>query len=152
MNVPRNAPLQRLEASYRATRYRVFLPTATEDLRIGRPATAVDDWLRLHGCRQGVIVTACNPRSLPLGVAANRRLQSALLHLLHAMPHPMLPACNIACDGLWPEEHSLMVAGLSRGEARRLGARFRQNAVVWIERGRAAQLLWIVQRPLPTGR
>ncbi|WP_420428482.1 DUF3293 domain-containing protein [Algiphilus sp.] len=141
----RSAALQRLEAPYRATRYRVFLPTATDEVRIGQTAPAVDDWLALHGSRQAAIVTACNPRSLPLGCAANRRLQAALLHLLHAMPHPMLPACNTATTGAWPDEHSLIVADLTRGEARRLGARFHQNAVVWIDRGRPAQLLWIIR-------
>jgi len=141
--MPRPAALQRLEAPYRATRYRVYLPTATEDVCIGRNAPAVDAWLDEHGSGQAAILTACNPRSRPLPMAANRRLQAALLHLLHAMPHPMLPACNKADCSQWPDEHSLIVAGLSRGEARRLAARFRQHALVWLERGRSARLIWV---------
>lgn len=141
----RPAALQRLEAPYRATRYRVYLPTATEDVRIGQTAPAVDAWLDEHGSQQAAILTACNPRSRPLPSAANRRLQAALLHLLHAMPHPMLPACNKADCSRWPDEHGLIIAALSRGEARRLAARFAQNAIVWLQRGQPAQLLWILR-------
>lgn len=141
--MPRPAALQRLEAPYRATRYRVYLPTATEEVRIGQRAPCVDAWLREHGSHQAAIITACNPHSQPLPTAANRRLQSALLHVLHAMPHPMLPACNKADCGQWPDEHSLIVADLSCGEARRLAARFRQNALVWLEHSRPARLIWV---------
>lgn len=141
--MPRPAALQRLEAPYRATRYRVYLPTATEEVRIGQRAPVVDAWLREHASRQAAILTACNPHSRRLPTAANRRLQSALLHVLHAMPHPMLPACNTADCSQWPDEHSLIVADLSRGEARRLAARFRQYALVWLEHGRPARLIWV---------
>lgn len=109
-----SASIRQLEAPYLATCYRVYLPTATEDVRIGEPAPAVDAWLAEHEAETAAILTACNPGSRLLGTAANRRLQAALLHLLHAMPHPMLPGCNIAEEGGWPDEHSLIVAGLSR--------------------------------------
>lgn len=135
--------IRQLEAPYLATCYRVYLPTATEDVRIGEPAPAVDAWLKEHEADTAAILTACNPGSRLLGTAANRRLQSALLHLLHAMPHPMLPGCNIAEEDDWPDEHSLIVAGLSRGEARRLAARFDQNALVWLVRGATARLAWV---------
>lgn len=135
--------IRQLEAPYLATCYRVYLPTATEDVRIGEPAPAVDAWLAEHEAQAAAILTACNPGSRLLGTAANRRLQAALLHLLHAMPHPMLPGCNIAEAGGWPDEHSLIVAGLSRGEARRLAARFGQNALVWLGREAPARLAWV---------
>lgn len=138
-----SASIRQLEAPYLATCYRVYLPTATEDVRIGEPAPAVDAWLAEHEAETAAILTACNPGSRLLGTAANRRLQAALLHLLHAMPHPMLPGCNIAEEGGWPDEHSLIVAGLSRGEARRLAARFGQNALVWLVRGQPARLAWV---------
>ncbi|MCK5769356.1 DUF3293 domain-containing protein [Algiphilus sp.] len=131
------------DAPYRATRYRVYLPTTTEDIRIGHPAPAVDAWMDEHASGTATVITACNPHSRQHSRAANRRAQCALLHLLHAMPHPMLPGRNLADAGDWPPEHSLIVAGLSRGEARRLAARFRQNAVVWLSRGSRARLLWV---------
>lgn len=137
------ARIRQLEAPYRATRYRVYMPTTTEDVRIGAPAPAVESWLAEHDAATAAILTACNPGSRVLGSAANRRLQAALLHLLHAMPHPMLPGCNIAEDGGWPQEHSLIVAGLSRGEARRLAARFGQTALVWLRSGAPARLAWV---------
>lgn len=141
--MPLPARLRQLAAPYRATRYRVYLPTATEDVRIGAPAPAVEAWLQEHDADTAAILTACNPGSRLLASAANRRQQAALLHALHAMPHPLLPGCNVSEAHDWPDEHSLIIAGLSRGAARRLAARFGQNALVWIRCGAPAQLAWV---------
>jgi hypothetical protein len=42
----------------------------------------------------------------------------------------------------WPAEPGVLVLGMSAAHARRLGRRFRQNAVVIGERGKDARLVW----------
>lgn len=131
--------------SYLDTAYRVYLPTATECVLIDRRAPALDHWMDEHNERCAAIVTACNPHSRPLGPFGNRRAQRALLDVLRAHGHAILPGCNRAIDGDWPDEPSFAIAGLSRGGARRLGARYKQNAVVWLPRGGRAELLWVLR-------
>lgn len=134
-------------AAYADTGYRVLLPTATEDVRIGQRAPALERWMEEHGARSAAIVTACNPRSRLLGPCGNRRAQRALLDVLRASyvarGHAILPACNRALHGDWPDEPGFAVGGLSVGGARRLGARFGQHAVVWVGFGRNAELVWV---------
>jgi putative PIN family toxin of toxin-antitoxin system len=43
--------------------------------------------------------------------------------------------------GGWPAEPGFLVPGIPRGEATELARRFGQNAFVWCERGRAAELV-----------
>lgn len=138
-----STPVRTLGEAFLDTCYRIYLPTATADVRIGSKAQAVDDWVRAHAAASAAIITACNPRSRQLTRSANRRRQCALLHLLHGMNHPMLPGRNIAVAGDWPEEPSLVIAALSRGAARRLAARYKQHACVWLALGRPAELVWV---------
>ena len=44
-------------------------------------------------------------------------------------------------DGKWPAEAAMLIAGMPRAEAEALGRRFEQNAIVFVEKGRAPELV-----------
>lgn len=45
--------------------------------------------------------------------------------------------------GEWPPEPSILAFELSRAEASAIGRRFRQNAIVYVRRGRPAELVML---------
>jgi hypothetical protein len=131
---PMTASLRRV---YRATAYVVRLPGREVELRIGSRPPALP-W---NLFRQAVFVAACNPggrlRPATANTRAHRRLTASLRRA---------GACALAGEGRgdsgdWPPERSLLVFGVRREAAAALGRRLRQNAVLWLVRGRSVQLL-----------
>ena len=103
-------------------------------MKIGeRPANT----LRGHSC---CVITAHNPRSIPLPPEDNRQRQQRLAAVLDTSDYQTMPATGRSTDGQW-QETSLLVLGLPRASAKALGARFGQNAVVFAEAGGLAELL-----------
>jgi hypothetical protein len=74
------------------------------------------------------IITAWNPDSITRSPKANREANSALEQLLRAEGHDALMVVGSSPDETWQEE-SLLVKGVSRREAARLGEQFGQSAV-----------------------
>lgn len=130
-----------LEAAYRATTYRVFLPGGALDLRIGECCPALEAWLAGSGLVCWAVLTAANPGSRLLSEADNRARQSALEVALLEAGHEPYAAENVP-DGDWPVEESCFVAGLAHDEAMALAERFGQNAFVYGESGEAPRLVW----------
>ena len=80
------------------------------------------------GLEPVAIITAFNPygrRDVPVANAARQRL---LIAELDAAGRSWWPAVGISADGAWSED-SVAVPGLARAEARRIGARWRQEAI-----------------------
>ncbi len=130
---------ERLLQAYQHTDYHVDVPPLP--LRIGRRHPELDTWLTGIDQRTWVFVTAWNPHSQPLPVAENERRQAELLRWVEQRDLPYSTGRSIADSGDWPPEESLLIAGLSRPEAKALGRRFEQNAVVYGEVGGVAELV-----------
>ncbi len=122
-----------LQAAYRATTYRVWLPEGAVDLRVGEACPALAAYVAARGGRAWMVVTASNPASEPLGEAANLARQRALAGLLHSLGLPALAAENLADDGQWPAEAGFFVTApvLDRELALALGRHMGQNAVLF---------------------
>lgn len=140
-----------LQAAYRATTYRVWLPDGAVDLRVGEASPALAAYVAARGGRAWMVVTASNPASEPLGEAANLARQRALAGLLHSLGLPALAAENLADDGQWPAEAGFFVTApvLDRELALALGHHMGQNAVLFgVAQGDAGtpdtipELLW----------
>ena len=145
-----------LEASFRATTYRVTVPEGFFCLRIGVAHPAFDSFL-LHrapptlplGEQQreytaGVcwgIVTAYNP-GLLRSEDDNRLAQARLYERIAASGWPFLAACNLADGGSWPEEPSYLLLA-ETAEVASLGREFGQVAVVCGRTREAPQLIWL---------
>ena len=116
--------------AYRRTAYTAGGAVA----RIGRRSPALDALLARHGGRVGAFVGAWNPYSRLMPPGWNRRMDAALRR--HARRLPCVPGEGTARG--WREEHLLVVADPRRVAV--LGRRFRQAALVVVQRGREARL------------
>jgi len=132
-----------LEAAYRATTYRIFLPNGPLDLRLDHGDERLRAWLAATGCRCFAILTACNPASQPLDNEANAERQARLECQLLAADYEPFAAKNIADDGVWPVEESCFIPNLKPATARALAADFGQNAVVCGGEDGVPRLVWV---------
>ena len=105
---------------------------------INRPLQAL---LQRHDTRQWAFLTAWNPGSIELSQIENDLRQRDLIAVVESAGYSWLPAEGVGQDPGWPPEQSLFVLGISRAEARRLGARFDQLAVVVGRRGAPSRLV-----------
>ena len=107
-------------------------------LRIGADDPALDRLLEEHGVASAAFVTAANPRGVPTSHAAN---ESAMAALRETLTYRFLPGEGRDPEGRWSAEPSLLVLGIPRAEAAALGRRLAQNAIVYVEKGRAPELV-----------
>lgn len=117
--------------AYRRARY----TAAGIELRVGRRAPAMDRLLRAHRARQGVLITAWNPRSRRMPPRWNQRRQAALVQVLRN--ETTFPAEGAGRG--WAEAH--LLALIAPAKAQVLARRFRQNALVMLARGQPVRLL-----------
>jgi len=107
-------------------------------LRIGVHDAGVDRLLEAHGIATAAFVTAANPRGEARTPAEN---EVAMAALQASLALPWLSGEGRDPEGRWSPEPSLLVLGIARADAEVLGRRLEQNAIVFIERGRAPELV-----------
>lgn len=132
-----------LEAAYRATTYRVFLPGGICELRPGVACETLRCWLETAGATCFAIVTAYNPGSQAVSAEQNALRQAQLeCELLEAGFEPYAGE-NIADDGEWADEESCFIADISLDEAIALAEEYGQNAIVCGTGDGVPELVWI---------
>ncbi len=116
--------------AYLETHYQVhgFSPTL---LKIGEGNATLAAIHRSNGVEASVFVTACNPFSEPLDDAANAERQKILAVELTQRGLTFIEGVGQHPSNDWAGEPSFLVLGVSVEEAKELGARFGQNAIVW---------------------
>jgi uncharacterized protein len=107
-------------------------------LRIGVGDAGLDRLLEAHGVARAAFVTAANPRGEERSHAAN---EAAMAALRSSLAWPWLAGEGRDPAGRWRAEPSVLVLGISRPEAEALGRSLEQNAIVFVERGGAPELL-----------
>ena len=117
-------------AAYLETDYCVFGETPFE-LHIGVASEPLLELFRQHGTNCAAFITSCNPRSRIVGDAVNASRQAELAKELQRRGLEYVDGAGSHPDGEWPAEFSFLVLGLPLDEAKALGERFEQNAVVW---------------------
>ncbi|UCV13872.1 DUF3293 domain-containing protein [Quatrionicoccus australiensis] len=132
-----------LEALYKATTYRVFLPGGICELRIGQPCETLRCWLETCGYTEFAIITAHNPGGQPVAAAQNAERQAELECELIEGNYEPYAGENVADDAAWPVEESCFVADIAAEDACALAEDFGQNAIVFGTADGVAQLLWI---------
>ena len=125
--------------AYRDADYVVFLEPQLV-LRIGEPSERLDRLLEVHGASTAAFVTAANPGSQKKGRAENAEAMSALDGMLEAAGYPRYPGEGRNEERTW-REPSVLALGIYRENAVALGRLFGQNAIVFIELGKAPELL-----------
>lgn len=116
--------------AYRETLYRVHGQFGFT-LRIGQPSPALLSVHQRHKVDCSAFLTACNPFSRSLDVAANAVRQAALGRELARRSLSCLPGTGQHPSNGWPGEESFLALGLTLESAKALGTRFEQNALVW---------------------
>src|SRR5438128_11436757 len=121
-----------LEA-YRWTTFIADTPKGHLRLRVGQRCSELDALLAGHGITTWAYVTAFNPGSVPLtaeeNTARQRRLERSVAELGLTSYHGE----GIGDDRRWSAEPSLLILGIGREEAKRLGREFGQLAIVYGE-------------------
>jgi len=137
------AKTSELDAAYRATTYRVYLPGGHADLRIDQANAALAAWLKKSGSTCFAVISAFNPGSQPADAARNAERQSQLeCELLEGNYEPYSGE-NVPDVAGAPLEETCFVPDLEREDACVLAADFGQNAVVCGGADGIPRLVWI---------
>lgn len=136
-----------LEAAYRSTTYRVFLPGGGCDLRLGVVSETLRCWLETAGAASFSILTAHNPGSRDVDSEENMLRQAQLECALLELGYEPYAGENVADDDSWPSEESCFVPGISVTEALALGERYGQNAIICGGADGKAELVWVGNQP-----
>lgn len=130
-----------LEEAYRRTIYRVSYVGDTIDVRIGEQNPSLDRILDQEGWEDWAIITAFNPRSVRLPLAENFERDGQLRNELVLRGLTFCRCLAIDPEGDWPMEHGFLVPGLNMEAAVEIARRYDQNAIVFGEIRRPAELL-----------
>lgn len=130
---------KKLIEAYESADYCIFADPELV-LKIGEPSARLDALLEQEGATTAAFVTAANPRSQKKSAAENASALSALDQLIAASGYPWRAGEGRAPDGSWAEP-SRLVIGIYRGNAEALGRLFGQNAIVFMEKGAAPELV-----------
>ncbi len=86
-------------------------------------------------------ITADNPGSRQLPVGENDRRRAALRAALTDSGYEVISGESIDDDGSWPTERGFWIRGLNRDEARAMGGRFEQNAILFVDAQSSVELI-----------
>jgi hypothetical protein len=128
--------------AYRATDYVLFDAEGEVTVNIGRRSAAFDAVLARRGVETAVIVTAYNPRSIVLAEAENRARHAELVALIEARGYGYALGEGRDPTGHWKAELECVVFGIAAEAGIDLARAFDQNAIVFIRRGQAPDLLY----------
>jgi len=131
-----------LLAAYIQTTYWVSSQPQPIGLRIGQKSAVLARVLAARRVSRWAFVTAWNPRSQLHSHWYNIAREHALFREICRRGLQWLPGLAIGDGSDWPAEPAMLILGMSRAEARRLGRRFQQNAVVVGKRDGVARLVW----------
>lgn len=120
-----------LLAAYLAAHYRVTGTAAPFVLRVGHRSAELAALHLANDVNCSAFITACNPQGVVSSDSLNRASQQRLERQLSAMGVTFLAGLGEDPSGVWPGEPSVLVLGMSRSEAERIGREFGQLAIVW---------------------
>jgi len=134
---------QALIEAYRTTNYVLFVEDGREiTLNIGVTNPEFDRVLDRRKASTAVVVTAYNPRSVVLPDSENRKRHAELTGLLEAR------GCDYALGegrdptGRWKAELECVVFDIAVETGLELARRFEQNAIVFVKRDQAPELVY----------
>lgn len=132
-----------LDAAYRATTYRVFLPGGFADLRIGQTNETLNCWLETAGCSNFAIISAYNPGSRRIDAAKNAERQAQLeCDLLEGNYEPYAGE-NLPDDDSGLLEECCFIPDIALEDACALAEDFGQIAIVYGGADGIPGLIWL---------
>jgi len=110
-------------------------------IRIGQPNPDLDELLAAEGAATAAYITAANPRGVATSAWKNEIANAALVETQTKAGYRCFEGEGRDPKGRWKPERSALVVGISRADAEGVGRVFGQNAIVFVERGRAPELV-----------
>jgi hypothetical protein len=110
-------------------------------LRIGEHNPDLDELLEAEGAATAAYVTAANPRGAARSAWQNEIANAALVELQTKAGRRCFEGEGRDPEKRWTPERSALVIGISRTDAQALGRAFEQIAIVFVEKGRAPELV-----------
>lgn len=133
-----------LRNAYSATHFVVVDVHAPFILRIGQASKPLAELYAQFGVDCAAFITAYNPYSETATDEQNEAKQSELLQDLSNMGLVCINGQGEDPDGEWPSEASVLVLGISKGDAELIGMKYRQNAIVWMGADCVPELVFLV--------
>src|SRR6266446_3207459 len=109
-------------------------------IRIGEPNPDLDELLEAEGAATAAYITAANPHGEATSAWKNEIANAALVQTQTEAGYRCFEGEGRDPQG-WRPERSALVVGISRADAEGVGRAFGQNAIVFVERGRAPELV-----------
>lgn len=129
-----------LRNAYLSTRFRVFDPPI--EIRIGQVNPPLNKLLKENEASIWAYITAFNPFSKELTVSQNLERHEQLRSQIEN--YAIYEGEGAGDDATWIPERSFLVLGISKEDAKKLGMKYEQNAIVAGEIDQPAELLLLV--------
>lgn len=133
-------PRDKIEA-YLETHYRVGVGPDAFVLRVGQHSPDLALRCAAIGSDCALFITAFNPLGQKQDSNANNKAHARLGEVLHPIASEIVEGEGSDPSGKWRPEKSYLAFGIGIDDARELGSRFQQDAVVWIGKDAIPQLL-----------
>jgi hypothetical protein len=127
--------------AYKNTKYIVFEPTLI--IEIGKLNQEIDDIIINHNSNSWAFITAYNPFSRILTNDENRLRHDELKEL--TKDYITFEGHGVGENPTWEPELSLLIIGISKDDASKIGKEFEQNAIVYGLINETPQLLILNQ-------
>lgn len=101
-------------------------------LKIDQPSHDLKDVYASLGVETAAFLTACNPVGRPLRLETNEDRQRLLRADLKSANLRFIDGNGCDPEGKWAGEASFLVLGISLEQAEALGAKYKQNAILWV--------------------
>lgn len=117
-------------------------PTDTEfQIQIGEINQSLNDWMNGNGYQTAAIITACNPKGIKVEPIKNQDAMRVLMKQIEEQQLPYLMAYGSNREGTWRED-SYCLFNVTQDQAVQLSQIHQQNAFVWLEANKEAELIW----------
>ena len=130
--------------AYRKADYAVFAHRGSRAeivFHVGEPNVDLDELLDGDDAATAAFICPGNRRGRKQSEQANADAFLEMNAALSKTSYRRHAAEGRDPEGEWPPEAAVLIAGIPRAEAEALGRRFEQNAIVFVERGRAPELV-----------
>jgi hypothetical protein len=127
--------------AYQRTLYRVKARPKGWMLRIGHASRRLESLYRQENLSTAVFITAYNPYSQKTSKAENVSAQRRLVDEIQKEGFSFMTGIGKDPGRKWGPEASLLVLGLSLKNAKTLGKKYRQNAIVFVGKNAIPRLV-----------
>jgi uncharacterized protein DUF3293 len=110
-------------------------------IRIGERNADLEELLEAEGAATAAFITAYNPGGQLASAWKNEVANAALVESQTKAGYRCFEGEGRDPEKRWKPERSALVVGIARADAEAVGRAFGQNAIVFVERGRAPELV-----------